>query len=131
MRHGNQIRNSGRAVCAFACACLLTLGASVGTVAEASCAFAAEGVEAASSGDEPAVVPSSQAAASVPLSQDPKPAAGDLHADGLVFRVQPDGASAALVGWYGEALPADVVIPALVSSGGDPYEVRAIGVPDD
>ena len=131
MQHGNQIRNSGRAVCAFACACLLALGASVGAVAEASCAFAAEGVGAASSGDEPAVAPSSQAAASVPLSQDPKPAAGDLRADGLVFRVQPDGASAALVGWYGEALPADVVVPARVSSGGDPYEVRAIGVADD
>ena len=66
----------------------------------------------------------------MPLSQDPKPAAGDLRADGLVFRVQPDGASAALVGWYGEKLPADVVVPARVSSGGDPYEVRAIGVAD-
>ncbi|WP_146001824.1 leucine-rich repeat protein [Eggerthella timonensis] len=76
-------------------------------------------------------MPSSQAAASVPLSQDPKPAVGEMRADGLVFRVQPDGASAALVGWYGEALPADVVIPARVSSGGDPYEVRAIGLADD
>ena len=54
------------------------------------------------------------------------PKAGEVRADGLVFRVQPDGASAALVGWYGEALPGNVAIPASVSTGASNFEVVAV-----
>ena len=122
MRHDNRKLDLGKAVCALACACLLAMGPSFASATGSSRAFANEGAEAVAA----------HIAGEVPLSKDDAvPTAGEVRADGLVFRVQPDGASAALVGWYGEKLPADAVVPALVSSGGDPYEVRAIGLADD
>ena len=69
----------------------------------------------------------SRVAAEVELSADAaSPKAGEVRADGFVFRVQPDGASAALVGWYGKALPGNVAIPASVSTGASTFEVVAI-----
>ncbi|HIW75484.1 MULTISPECIES: leucine-rich repeat protein [Gordonibacter] len=71
-----------------------------------------------------------QAVASVPLSQNPRPAVGELYVDGLVFRIMPGGTSVALVGWYGEAPTGDVVVPARVTSGADSYSVMRIGAPN-
>ncbi|WP_101722021.1 leucine-rich repeat protein [Eggerthella timonensis] len=69
-----------------------------------------------------------QVAGDVPLaSQDPKASVGDVRADGLLYRILPDGASAALVGWYGEAPKGDMQVPASVSSGEDSYDVTRIG----
>ena len=71
-----------------------------------------------------------QASAEAPLiDEKPKPVTGEVRADGLVYRVLPDGASVALAGWYGEAPSGDVSVPASVSSGSDSFSVTAIGVP--
>ena len=72
--------------------------------------------------------PEGQASAEAPLSQeDPKPFAGEIRSDGLVYRVLGDGASVALVGWHGDTLAGDVSIPAAVSSGADSFAVTAVG----
>ena len=70
-----------------------------------------------------------QASAEAPLiDEKPKPVTGEVRADGLVYRVLPDGASVALVSWHGEAPSGDVSIPASVSSGADSFVVTAVGI---
>lgn len=70
-----------------------------------------------------------QASASVSLAQYSQPAAGEIRSCGFTFRVLPDAESVALVGWYGETLESDIVIPSCVSSGSDSYAVTIIGDP--
>ena len=70
-----------------------------------------------------------QAAAVAPLSQEPKSIAGEVRSGGLVFRVLEGGESVALVGWHGDKLEGDVVVPSRVASGSDSYAVTAIEAP--
>ena len=72
---------------------------------------------------------SGQASAEAPLSQDPKPVAGEVRAEGLVYSLNADGESVSLVGWCGDAPSGDVVIPAAVSSGADSYAVASLENP--
>ncbi len=84
----------------------------------------AANLEGEADDDTPAVA---RIESEVALSKDSLPVmVGEIRADGLVFRIMPDGASVALVGWYGKALPGNVAIPASVSTGASNFEVVAV-----
>ena len=69
-----------------------------------------------------------QATAEAPLSHDePRPVAGEVRVDGFVYSVNPDGASVALVGWYGDAPTGDVSVPARIAVGETSFAVVALG----
>ena len=76
-----------------------------------------------------ASVGSGQAAAAVPLSPaDAKASAGEIRADGLVYALNPDGATATLVSWHGTAPAGSVAVPSAVASGADSYAVTGVGL---
>ncbi|WP_139651366.1 leucine-rich repeat protein [Raoultibacter phocaeensis] len=63
----------------------------------------------------------------VPLGQESaKPNAGVLMFEGMTYTLRPDGQTVVLTG-YTAAPKGDVVVPSVISSGSDVYEVTALG----